>query len=151
MSLIRTQSLSINFHGIKCNLFTVMFCRICFYQRWVCGTIQKDFTSIRLHPWQVYNISGWMDDISPLYKIILTQNDHCYITSHDVVRYDGLLLSVGGNGRSFVLILETGPSADTSQSKLYFARMSTKVGFCRVRNLFTFTNTITSQLNADIS
>eukprot|EP00268_Persea_americana_P041604 TRINITY_DN4152_c0_g2_i2.p1 TRINITY_DN4152_c0_g2~~TRINITY_DN4152_c0_g2_i2.p1 ORF type:complete len:563 (-),score=71.10 TRINITY_DN4152_c0_g2_i2:253-1941(-) len=52
-------------------------------------------------------------------------------------RYDGLLLSVGGNGRSFVLILETGPSADTSQSKLYFARMSTKVGFCRVRVPFS--------------
>ncbi|RWR95601.1 hypothetical protein CKAN_02495300 [Cinnamomum micranthum f. kanehirae] len=52
-------------------------------------------------------------------------------------RYDGLLLSVGGNGRSFVLILEAGPSADTSQSKLYFARMSTKVGFCRVRVPFS--------------
>ncbi|KAJ0988684.1 hypothetical protein J5N97_007040 [Dioscorea zingiberensis] len=52
-------------------------------------------------------------------------------------RYDGLLLSVGGNGRSFVLILEAGPLADTSQSKLYFARMSTKVGFCRVRVPFS--------------
>lgn len=49
-------------------------------------------------------------------------------------RYDGIVLSVGGNGRSFVLILEAGPSADTSQSKLYFARMSTKAGFCRVRD-----------------
>ncbi|KAI3873136.1 hypothetical protein MKX03_031512, partial [Papaver bracteatum] len=52
-------------------------------------------------------------------------------------RYDGLILSVGGNGRSFILILEAGPSADTSQSKIYFARMSTKVGFCRVRVPFT--------------
>ncbi|XP_042478720.1 protein HIGH CHLOROPHYLL FLUORESCENCE PHENOTYPE 173, chloroplastic isoform X2 [Macadamia integrifolia] len=52
-------------------------------------------------------------------------------------RYDGLLLSVGGNGRSFVLILEAGPSADTSQSKMYFARMSSKVGFCRVRVPFS--------------
>lgn len=52
-------------------------------------------------------------------------------------RYDGLLLSVGGNGRSYVLILETGPLADTSQSKLYFARMTTKVGFCRVRVPFS--------------
>ncbi|KAJ6790820.1 uncharacterized protein M6B38_248085 [Iris pallida] len=52
-------------------------------------------------------------------------------------RYDGLVLSVGGNGRSFVLILEAGPLADTSQSKLYFARMSTKVGFCRVRVPFS--------------
>lgn len=50
---------------------------------------------------------------------------------HD--RYEGLVLSVGGNGRSYVLILEAGPSGDhRSQSKLYFARISTKVGFCRV-------------------
>ncbi|CAD6251951.1 unnamed protein product [Miscanthus lutarioriparius] len=52
-------------------------------------------------------------------------------------RYDGLLLSVGGNGRSYVIILETGPLADTSQSKKYFARMNTKVGFCRVRVPFS--------------
>ncbi|KAH0461502.1 hypothetical protein IEQ34_009077 [Dendrobium chrysotoxum] len=52
-------------------------------------------------------------------------------------RYDGLLLSIGGNGRSFIVILEAGPLADTSQSKLYFARMSTKVGFCRVRIPFS--------------
>ena len=47
-------------------------------------------------------------------------------------RYDGLIFSVGGNGRSYVVILETGPLADTSQSKKYFARMTTKIGFCRV-------------------
>lgn len=52
-------------------------------------------------------------------------------------RYEGLVLSVGGNGRSFILILEAGPSADTTQSKFYFARMSTKVGFCRVRIPFS--------------
>ncbi|CAA6671226.1 unnamed protein product [Spirodela intermedia] len=52
-------------------------------------------------------------------------------------RYDGLVFSVGGNGRSFIIILETGPLADTSQSKLYFARMSTKIGFCRVRVPFS--------------
>ncbi|XP_044481918.1 protein HIGH CHLOROPHYLL FLUORESCENCE PHENOTYPE 173, chloroplastic [Mangifera indica] len=52
-------------------------------------------------------------------------------------RYEGLVLSVGGNGRSYVLILEAGPSADTTQSKLYFARFSTKVGFCRVRVPFS--------------
>lgn len=52
------------------------------------------------------------------------------------LRYDGLVFSVGGNGRSFILILETGPLADTSQRKLYFARMSTKIGFCRVREHF---------------
>lgn len=49
-----------------------------------------------------------------------------------LIRYEGLILSVGGNGRSYVLILEAGPSADTSQSILYFARINTKVGFCRV-------------------
>lgn len=53
-----------------------------------------------------------------------------------MLRYEGLLLSVGGNGRSYVLILEAGPPADTSQSRMYFSRFSTKVGFCRVHNLF---------------
>ncbi|KAL8536188.1 hypothetical protein ACS0TY_011720 [Phlomoides rotata] len=52
-------------------------------------------------------------------------------------RYEGLVFSVGGNGRSYVVILETGPLADTSQSKTYFARISTKVGFCRVRVPFS--------------
>ncbi|OMO73894.1 hypothetical protein COLO4_26806 [Corchorus olitorius] len=52
-------------------------------------------------------------------------------------RYEGLVLSVGGNGRSYVVILEAGPSADTTQSKLYFARINTKVGFCRVRVPFS--------------
>ncbi|KAK3206638.1 hypothetical protein Dsin_020684 [Dipteronia sinensis] len=52
-------------------------------------------------------------------------------------RYEGLVLSVGGNGRSYVLILEAGPSVDTTQRKLYFARFSTKVGFCRVRVPFS--------------
>jgi len=44
---------------------------------------------------------------------------------------------LGGNGRSYVVILETGPLADTSQSKKYFARMTTKIGFCRVRVPFS--------------
>ncbi|KAG6730595.1 hypothetical protein I3842_01G088700 [Carya illinoinensis] len=52
-------------------------------------------------------------------------------------RYEGLVLSVGGNGRSYILILEAGPSADTTQSKLYFARFTTKVGFCRARVPFS--------------
>ncbi|KNA10680.1 hypothetical protein SOVF_142040 [Spinacia oleracea] len=52
-------------------------------------------------------------------------------------RYEGLVLSVGGNGRSYVVILETGPLADSSQSKLYFARINTKSGFCRVRVPFS--------------
>ncbi|KAL8104316.1 hypothetical protein AgCh_028509 [Apium graveolens] len=52
-------------------------------------------------------------------------------------RYEGLVLSVGGNGRPYVIILESGPSADTTQSKLYFTRISTKAGFCRVRVPFS--------------
>lgn len=52
-------------------------------------------------------------------------------------RYEGLILSVGGNGRSYVIILEAGPLADSSQSKKYFARINTKAGFCRVRVPFT--------------
>ncbi|CAN4076990.1 unnamed protein product [Withania somnifera] len=52
-------------------------------------------------------------------------------------RYEGLVFSVGGNGRSYVVILEAGPSADTIQSKLYFTRISTKAGFCRVRVPFS--------------
>ncbi|CAI9281307.1 unnamed protein product [Lactuca saligna] len=52
-------------------------------------------------------------------------------------RYEGLIISIGGNGRSYVVILESGPSSDTSQSNLYFARISTKVGFCRVRVPFS--------------
>lgn len=51
-------------------------------------------------------------------------------------RYEGLVFSVGGNGRSYVIILEAGPLADTSQSKMYFARISTKVGFCRVSGCY---------------
>ncbi|CAA0842330.1 high chlorophyll fluorescence phenotype 173 [Striga hermonthica] len=52
-------------------------------------------------------------------------------------RYEGLVFSVGGNGRSYVVILEAGPLADTSQSKMYFSRISTKAGFCRVRVPFS--------------
>ncbi|KAK9757053.1 hypothetical protein RND81_01G137100 [Saponaria officinalis] len=52
-------------------------------------------------------------------------------------RYEGLVLSVGGNGRSYVVILEAGPLADPSQSKMYFSRINTKAGFCRVRVPFS--------------
>jgi len=65
-----------------------------------------------------------------MYQNVLCERDiSLYFSVH---RYDGLLFSVGGNGRSYVVILETGPLADTTQSKKYFARMTTKVGFCRV-------------------
>ncbi|KAK4476903.1 hypothetical protein RD792_016068 [Penstemon davidsonii] len=60
-------------------------------------------------------------------------------------RYEGLVFSVGGNGRSYVIILEAGPLADTSQSKMYFARISTKVGFCRVRVPFSSFRPVTPE------
>ncbi|KAL3814402.1 hypothetical protein ACJIZ3_015670 [Penstemon smallii] len=60
-------------------------------------------------------------------------------------RYEGLVFSVGGNGRSYVIILEAGPLADTSQSKMYFARISTKVGFCRVRVPFSTFRPVTPE------
>lgn len=53
-------------------------------------------------------------------------------------RYEGLVLSVGGNGRSYVLILEAGPSADPAQSKMYFVRITTKAGFCRVSKVSSY-------------
>nr|GEX79317.1 hypothetical protein [Tanacetum cinerariifolium] len=47
--------------------------------------------------------------------------------------YEDLIFFIGGNGRSYVLILESGPTADASHSIQYFSRISTKVGFCRVK------------------
>ncbi|KAG9154490.1 hypothetical protein Leryth_024648 [Lithospermum erythrorhizon] len=52
-------------------------------------------------------------------------------------RYEGLVFSLGGNGRSYVVILEAGPTGDMTQSKMYFSRISTKAGFCRVRVPFS--------------
>lgn len=46
-----------------------------------------------------------------------------------VFKYKGLVLSLGGNGRSYVVILEANHTVDRTQSKLYFARINTKVGF----------------------
>lgn len=52
-------------------------------------------------------------------------------------RYEGLLFSIGGDGKGYIVILEAGPSGDTSQSKLYFARFATRVGFGRFRIPFS--------------
>lgn len=52
-------------------------------------------------------------------------------------RYEGFVFSVGGNGRSYIVILEAGPLGDSSKSKMYFVRISTKLGFCRVRVPFS--------------
>lgn len=52
-------------------------------------------------------------------------------------RYEGLLFSIGGDAKGYIVILEAGPSGDTSQSKLYFARFTTRVGFGRFRIPFS--------------
>eukprot|EP01018_Ginkgo_biloba_P026975 Gb_02290 [translate_table: standard] len=52
-------------------------------------------------------------------------------------RYEGLLFSVGGDGKAYTVILETGPSGDTSQSKVYFTRLATRAGFGRFRLPFS--------------
>ncbi|RWW77482.1 hypothetical protein BHE74_00014358 [Ensete ventricosum] len=82
----------------------------------------------------LYRPLVWFDALHCfLYRWYCLNTIHYLILYCHMVRYDGLLLSVGGNGKPYILILETGPLADTSQSKLYFARINTKVGFCRVR------------------
>lgn len=48
--------------------------------------------------------------------------------------YEGLLFSIGGDGKAYTVILEARPSGDTYQSNLYFARFATRVGFGRVGN-----------------
>nr|GEU64054.1 hypothetical protein [Tanacetum cinerariifolium] len=50
-------------------------------------------------------------------------------------RYEGLILLIGGNRRSYVLILESGPTTDASHNIQYISKISTKVGFCRVSSL----------------
>ncbi|XP_057813208.2 protein HIGH CHLOROPHYLL FLUORESCENCE PHENOTYPE 173, chloroplastic isoform X2 [Cryptomeria japonica] len=52
-------------------------------------------------------------------------------------RYEGLLFSVGGDGKAYTVILETGPAGDMSQSKLYFTRFATRIGFGRYRLPFS--------------
>lgn len=52
-------------------------------------------------------------------------------------RYEGLLFSVGGDGKAYTVILETGPAGDMSQSKLYFTRFTTRIGFGRYRLPFS--------------
>ncbi|GMH29281.1 hypothetical protein Nepgr_031124 [Nepenthes gracilis] len=59
-------------------------------------------------------------------------------------RYEGFVLSVGGNGRSYLLILQTGPATEPSQSKLYFAKFNTRLGFCRVRVPFSMFRPVNS-------
>ncbi|KAL2503271.1 putative ovule protein [Forsythia ovata] len=91
--------------------------------------LSKNFHSL----WDPLLTAGVLLLLNPFHPKILESFLHDFV----MFRYEGLVFSVGGNGRSHVVILETGPSVDTSQSKMYFARISTKVGFCRVRVPFS--------------
>ncbi|PSS07216.1 NADH:ubiquinone oxidoreductase intermediate-associated protein 30 protein [Actinidia chinensis var. chinensis] len=88
-----------------------------------------------LNGWDVHQGTYFQDVVAAKYDGGMDAKFE--FTESGLTIFSGLLLSVGGNGRSYVLILEAGPSADTSQSKMYFARFSTKVGFCRVRIPFS--------------
>ena len=48
-------------------------------------------------------------------------------------RYEGLVLSVCGDGKAYTLFLETDPSEDDPKSRQYSARFSTRLGYSRVR------------------
>lgn len=107
-------------------------------------SIQNDFhTPLIKYCWMLALLLAFHIRVRLMLHFFVAPTTNAYgasIIISSVVRYEGLVLSVGGNGRSYVLILEAGPSADTTQSKLYFARFSTKVGFCRVRIFYLFVN-----------
>lgn len=50
-------------------------------------------------------------------------------------RYEGLVLSVCGDGKTYTLLLETDPSEDDPEPRQYFTRFQTKMGFSRVSGL----------------
>ncbi|KAJ7561964.1 hypothetical protein O6H91_03G050000 [Diphasiastrum complanatum] len=52
-------------------------------------------------------------------------------------RYEGLVLSVCGDGKSYVLLLETSSPDDGLPNRLYFARFLTRVGYSRIRIPFS--------------
>ncbi|KAL2635216.1 hypothetical protein R1flu_006695 [Riccia fluitans] len=52
-------------------------------------------------------------------------------------RYEGLLISVCGDGKSYSLLLETNDGEHNSVSKQYFARFSTRLGYSRIRIPFS--------------
>ncbi|KAG0576513.1 hypothetical protein KC19_5G085600 [Ceratodon purpureus] len=52
-------------------------------------------------------------------------------------RYEGLVLSVCGDGKTYTLLLETDPSEDDPEPRQYFTRFQTKMGFSRVRIPFS--------------
>jgi hypothetical protein len=52
-------------------------------------------------------------------------------------RYEGLVLSVCGDGKAYTLLLETDPSEDDPQPRQYFTRFPTRLGYSRVRIPFS--------------
>lgn len=48
-------------------------------------------------------------------------------------RYEGLVLSVCGDGKAYTLLLETDPSEDDPKPRQYFVRFPTRLGYSRVR------------------
>ena len=50
-------------------------------------------------------------------------------------RYEGLVLSVCGDGKAYTLLLETDPSEDDPEPRQYFIRFQTKTGYSRVSDL----------------
>eukprot|EP00246_Nothoceros_aenigmaticus_P013635 TRINITY_DN4791_c0_g1_i1.p1 TRINITY_DN4791_c0_g1~~TRINITY_DN4791_c0_g1_i1.p1 ORF type:complete len:295 (-),score=41.58 TRINITY_DN4791_c0_g1_i1:346-1230(-) len=52
-------------------------------------------------------------------------------------RYDGLVLSVCGDGKTYTLLLEAGAADGSSPSKSYFSRFSTRLGYSRIRMPFS--------------
>lgn len=52
-------------------------------------------------------------------------------------RYEGLVLSVCGDGKAYTLLLETDPSEDDPQSRQYFTRFPTRLGYSRVSDMLS--------------
>ncbi|CAM6019204.1 unnamed protein product [Sphagnum balticum] len=52
-------------------------------------------------------------------------------------RYEGLVLSVCGDGKTYSLLLETDSTENDSTSRLYVARFPTRLGYSRVRIPFS--------------
>lgn len=50
----------------------------------------------------------------------------------ELCRYEGLVLSVCGDGKAYSLILEACSMDDPSHKIVYFARFATRLGYSRV-------------------
>ncbi|CAM6126680.1 unnamed protein product [Calypogeia fissa] len=52
-------------------------------------------------------------------------------------RYEGLVLSVCGDGKTYSLILKTSAGEDSSQTRQYYSRFPTRLGYTRIRIPFS--------------